>query len=99
MQRQGRICSLFPNEVQPSKLLVAGSIPVSRSMFSIAYTVENFPFFETVVHRCSTVSEHHGVSWIIRARPTGTIILLEGVIQNFQEAPAATVSNAERDST
>jgi hypothetical protein len=35
MHRHGRICSLFSNEVQLPKLDVAGSSPVSRSMFSI----------------------------------------------------------------
>ena len=35
--RHGRITSLFTNDVQFPKLDVAGSIPVSRSMFSAVY--------------------------------------------------------------
>ncbi|MGC4052784.1 MAG: hypothetical protein QM757_25925 [Paludibaculum sp.] len=42
MHRHGRICSLFSNEVELPKLNVAGSIPVSRSMFSIAYVGLHF---------------------------------------------------------
>jgi hypothetical protein len=36
IDRQKRNCSLLSNWAHSSKLLVAGSIPVSRSMFSIS---------------------------------------------------------------
>jgi hypothetical protein len=36
MHRHGRSCSLFSTELQSSKLLVASSILVSRSIFSTA---------------------------------------------------------------
>jgi hypothetical protein len=35
--RHGRICSLFADELRFPKLDIAGSIPVSRSMFSRSY--------------------------------------------------------------
>src|SRR6185437_4760184 len=37
MHRNGRVSSLFSTELRFPKLDVAGSIPVSRSMFSITY--------------------------------------------------------------
>ncbi len=37
MHRHGRCCSLFSIELRIPKLDVAGSIPVSRSMFSTIY--------------------------------------------------------------
>jgi hypothetical protein len=40
--RHGRISSLFTNELRFPKLDVAGSIPASRSMFSITYWDSDF---------------------------------------------------------
>ena len=37
-------------ESQPSKLLVAGSIPVSRSTFSWIYQTLSFPLLLRLVH-------------------------------------------------
>ena len=38
MHRNGRRCSLYSNECHIPKLDVAGSSPVSRSIFSISYS-------------------------------------------------------------
>jgi len=46
MHRNGRISSLFSNELRLPKLDVAGSIPVSRSMSSIVSTVVALPDFQ-----------------------------------------------------
>ena len=43
-------CSLFPIYGRPSKLLVAGSIPVSRSMFSSVYATLSFPPLLRLLH-------------------------------------------------
>jgi hypothetical protein len=42
INRHGRICSLLTNASWIPKLDVAGSIPVSRSMFSITYELLSF---------------------------------------------------------